>query len=214
VPPPSSTLAADIKRLIDSHPGTDCVVAIYTSLPVNHQTTLLALAEKSVQRPLRVRLCADTARYHNSKDSRFKEHIDRFSQPYSAWYIKVTPFRFMDLPTELRVKIIRYALTTDYKIWFTWLSYSDTSKKGSFYDFWNVTAIRKTCKQLHAESCNVFWEANTLAFSGDRCKNAMDPKTNYDRRQVSDDTLAKEAVIFFVRNMQPVNRLPLAYVFA
>jgi hypothetical protein len=46
VQPPSSTSAAEIKGLINSHPGADRMLAIYTSLPANYQTTLLALVEK------------------------------------------------------------------------------------------------------------------------------------------------------------------------
>lgn len=108
----------------------------------------------------------------------------------------------MDLPTELRIKIIRYALTDKYRPFFRWTTYTSAAKKGCLYSY-RINAITQTCRQVHVESRNLFWQTNTIQFSGDICKSFEDAKTEYECRHVPEETFAKDAIAFFVRSMQP-----------
>lgn len=56
----------------------------------------------------------DNRRHNRSTDTSFEEYIDHFDRPH-AFFEKIQPFRFVTLPTELHVKIIRYASTDDYQ---------------------------------------------------------------------------------------------------
>jgi hypothetical protein len=146
-------------------------------------------------------------RYHSSKDNQLKEYVDRFDRPYPYSPI-VQPFRFMDLPTELRIKIIRYALTDKYRPFFRWTTYTSAAKKGCLYSY-RINAITQTCRQVHVESRNLFWQTNTIQFSGDICKSFEDAKTEYKCRHVPEETFAKDAIAFFVRSMQPGKIAPV-----
>lgn len=70
----------------------------------------------------------------------------------------------MDLPIELRLRIVEYALATSQPLYWTWLTYTPSLKFGTFKHLSSLAAISRVSRQLHAETRSVVWQVNRFEF--------------------------------------------------
>jgi hypothetical protein len=78
------------------------------------------------------------------------------------------PFRFMDLPVELRLHIAEYSLKTDVVLCWEWPEYKKTPNSSTFVGkFAEPDHLRALCQvscQLHRELASVVWKVNDFEF--------------------------------------------------
>jgi len=91
------------------------------------------------------------------------KHIDH---PYAKTGQRATPFRFMDLPTELRLRIGEYTLLSDTPLYWVWKSYGSAfyHKIGTFKGLEELTALTRACRQLRSELAGMVWGVNEFWF--------------------------------------------------
>lgn len=87
-------------------------------------------------------------------------------QPSAYTHERATPFRFLDLPAELRLRIGEYTLLSDTPLYWVWKSYGATSKDkiGTFKGLEELTALTRACRQLRSELAEIVWGANEFWF--------------------------------------------------
>ncbi|KAF1931918.1 uncharacterized protein M421DRAFT_2535 [Didymella exigua CBS 183.55] len=78
------------------------------------------------------------------------------------------PFRFMDLPTEIRLMIARHFMKSDNDgaLLCRWLEVSSERRRGTFEGMDKLLALAQTSKKNHAELSTVVWTVNTFHFHG------------------------------------------------
>ncbi|KAH6643533.1 hypothetical protein C7974DRAFT_407271 [Boeremia exigua] len=104
------------------------------------------------------------------------------------------PFRFMDLPTEIRAIIAGYAFKSDQMLVFRWLERRSTGWVGVFEGTEELTALARTCKQAHSELSHMVWKINTFRISGDIL--IPPPRSTFHYPQLQESLL--EAIKFLV----------------
>ncbi|KAJ8110387.1 hypothetical protein OPT61_g6756 [Boeremia exigua] len=93
------------------------------------------------------------------QDFEFRTHVNAHIRTNPS-----RPFRFLDLPTEIRIMVARYVLKGegDEHLSFRWLIYSSDSRKATFTGLESLTALTRTCKQAHDELSSIVWDINTF----------------------------------------------------
>jgi hypothetical protein len=93
------------------------------------------------------------------KDLKFRKIIDKYLSQNPR-----LPFRFMDLPTEIRLMIARYVMKSHVSLQFRWLEHTLTKSRGTFQGLDSLTALARTSKQNSVELSDMIWSINTFSF--------------------------------------------------
>ena len=74
----------------------------------------------------------------------------------------------MDLPTELRLMIAEYALTSDEPLHWIWLEHGPIEDHGrchgTFEGLERLTSLSRVSRQLHNETARLVWKSNNFLF--------------------------------------------------
>jgi hypothetical protein len=84
-------------------------------------------------------------------------------------HIEQQPFRFMNLPTELRLQIAEYVLVGSSKrmgeqLEWKWTRYDHDIIAGTFVNLDAITPFRLVSRQIYEETCGLVWKVNSLFF--------------------------------------------------
>ncbi|KAH7392432.1 hypothetical protein DE146DRAFT_758153 [Phaeosphaeria sp. MPI-PUGE-AT-0046c] len=117
-----------------------------------------------------------------------------------------TPFRLMDLPIELRLRIAEFALASEEPLEWYWSTYEDDKRVGSFKDLDRVTGLARACRQLYTDISSFVWKVNVLRFGkyclGEACYDSrLGLAGNHDKVETSRFLYVYEASHFFLRNI-------------
>ncbi|KAH7065684.1 hypothetical protein BKA63DRAFT_370033, partial [Paraphoma chrysanthemicola] len=76
------------------------------------------------------------------------------------------PFRFMDLPTELRLYIAEYVLCADEPLQWKWLASGVKGgfKSGTFRGLYSLATFTRASRQIDSETAGLLWRLNTFRF--------------------------------------------------
>lgn len=100
-----------------------------------------------------------------SSNQYFRRYAMSYFEPYAT---APKPFRFMDLPTELRLRIAEYTLAEDRPFYWAWNMWSlPGSRWGRFSPRVEKTVgLCRVSRQLHKELSPLFFKVNTFRFEG------------------------------------------------
>ncbi|KAF2631359.1 hypothetical protein BU25DRAFT_454815 [Macroventuria anomochaeta] len=160
-------------------PGSDTILSTYKRVPDVDRYMMLEMTQCYLENP------------------QFRAMVARFLSQNPR-----RPFRFLDLPTEIRSVIARYVLKYDMPLEFRWLTYKPTEKKGTFPGLSRLTALSRTSKQLQAELSSIVWTVNTFQFG---ITLTLGLNTDTSLRRPTQHEAMEEAIRFFIRNAQPQN---------
>ncbi|KAJ4383660.1 hypothetical protein N0V86_001715 [Didymella sp. IMI 355093] len=93
------------------------------------------------------------------KDLKFRRIFDKYLSQNPR-----LPFRFMDLPTEIRLMVARYVMKSHISLEFRWLEDLPIKRCGAFQGLDSLTALARTSRQNNVELSNVIWSINTFSF--------------------------------------------------
>jgi hypothetical protein len=91
----------------------------------------------------------------------------------------------MDLPTELRVMIAEYALTSEERLRWQWLQHEPKPwsgsglRRGTFAGLESLTSLCRVSQQLHEETSNIVWKSNDFTFKENNLGKICDDKNNF-----------------------------------
>jgi hypothetical protein len=112
----------------------------------------------------------------------------------------------MDLPVELRIKIAKYALTSEHSLPFRWVQNSASDWVGTFYGLDKLTAFTRVSTQAYGEFKDLVWVVNEFMFDPAYLLRLETLEGNW----VFDDLkLIGEAFTLFSRNVRYTNRFPV-----
>jgi hypothetical protein len=120
------------------------------------------------------------------------------------------PFRFMDLPVELRLQISEYAFFDPaFFLKWKWTTFNNNKCVGTFSDINSITPLRLVSHQLHFETSGLIWKLDTFTFVGEIIHNILDPPSRHDplstRTCSSSATLAPSQLAFSARSFSNRN---------
>ncbi|KAH6643534.1 hypothetical protein C7974DRAFT_407272 [Boeremia exigua] len=123
---------------------------------------------------------------------------DRGGYYISSYVPDPQPFRFMDLPIELRVEIARYALASDEPLSFQWSYGAEKELIGSFRGLEELTALTRVSKQLHTELANITWTVNTHFRFDSIASDEVQEDYDYDDVDVDQNNImVDKALVYF-----------------
>jgi hypothetical protein len=107
------------------------------------------------------------------------------------------PFRYMDLPAELRLLIAEYALVAEEPLAWHWVEWTPTYKSVTFMNINNHNGLTRVSRQLRAELRPAFWKVNTFEFDEAMLSRPHHPEPR-NQTKVQVIAIIAEAYRFFV----------------
>jgi hypothetical protein len=103
------------------------------------------------------------------------------------------PFRFMDLPVEIRLQVAKYVIRNDASLGWKWVTQKNNKRVGKFTGMRSVNPLGLVSRQLYADTWGIMWKVNTVNFIGSRVGlNLYNGRTSFT-----------EVYAFFLRKIGP-----------
>jgi hypothetical protein len=184
---------------------------LFLNLDAEAREKFLQMGQRRASNCFNQPMCAVTNNLSFVNDADFRDNVHMYHWRQSL----KKPFRIMDLPTELRVMIAEYALTSEERLCWEWLNHESKPASGSgmcrgtFAGLEQLTYLCRVSRQLYKETSTIVWKNNNFAFEENNLGIICDDKDNFG---LTPRASLRHAHGFFLRVAGPAFTSRLRYI--